>query len=263
MKQTAHIFSLLLVMLVFTSFTGSRQGDDTLVIVIDAGHGGKDPGSISKKVQEKKVTLDIARKLGKMLTDSFKDVKVVYTRYNDSFVELHERAKIANRNKASIFISIHCNHNHNTSANGSETYVMGLHKSNDNLDVSKRENEAVLYEDNYEKQQDYEGFDPNSPEAHIIFSFYQNAFREQSLTLASKVEKHLGARKKVKKSRGVKQAGFLVLWKTTMPSILIETGFISNATEREYLASDSGKKEVATAVFKAVKDYKTYLSTIK
>lgn len=264
MKQTAHIFSLLLVLLLFTSFTGTKKGGgDTLVIVIDAGHGGKDPGSISKKVQEKKVTLDIARKLGKMLTDSFKDVKVIYTRYNDSFVELHERAKIANRNKASIFISIHCNHNNKTAPNGSETYVMGLHKSDDNLDVSKRENEAILYEDNYEKQQDYEGFDPNSPEAHIIFSFYQNAFRDQSLTLASKVEKHLAARKKVKKSRGVKQAGFLVLWKTTMPSILIETGFISNPTEREYLASDSGKKEVAEAVFKAIKDYKAYLGTIK
>jgi N-acetylmuramoyl-L-alanine amidase len=263
MKTLGHIFSFTLLVLLFTSFTSLKQRSKTLVIVIDAGHGGKDPGSISKKVQEKKITIDVAKKLGKLISDSLTDVKVIYTRTTDSFVELHERAKIANRNKADIFISIHCNHNGNVSAHGSETYVMGSNKLEGNLDVSKRENEAVLYEDGYENQQDYEGFDPNSPEAHIIFSFYQNAFLDQSLTLAANIEKQLGARKKVKKSRGVKQAGFLVLWKTTMPSVLVETGFISNQQEREYLNSDSGRKEVALSVYKAVKDYRAYLDGMK
>jgi N-acetylmuramoyl-L-alanine amidase len=140
---------------------------------------------------------------------------------------------------------------------------MGPHKSEGNLEVAKRENEAILYEEDYEKQEDYEGFDPNSPEAHIIFSFYQNAFRDQSAVLASNVEEYLSMRTKVKKSRGVKQAGFLVLWKTAMPAVLIELGFLSNTAEREYLSSDKGKKEVASSIFKAVKDYKTYVDKIK
>lgn len=264
MKSVVHIFLSLLVLGVFTSFSGRPSVNDTsLTIVIDAGHGGKDPGSISKNVKEKTVTLDIAKKLGKLFADNMKDVKVVYTRDTDKSVELRERPEIANKNKADIFISIHCNHNGNTSANGSETYVMGLHKSEGNLDVAKRENSAILYEEDYDKKEEYEGFDPNSPEAHIIFSFYQNAFLDQSLHLAASIEEKLAARKKVKKSRGVKQAGFLVLWKTAMPSVLVETGFISNANERTYLSSENGKKEVAQAIYDAVKDYKAYLETIK
>ncbi len=263
MKRLIHLLTLLFIIAVSTSFTGSFFAHTKgLLVVIDAGHGGKDPGSISHKVQEKKITLAIAKKLGKMLKDSIKGVKVIYTRSTDKFIELHERPKIANRNKADIFISIHCNHNGNTKPYGSETYVMGLHKSNGNLDVAKRENAAVLYEDDYEGKKEYEGFDPNSPEAHIIFSFYQNAFLDQSLHLASYIETHLSARKKMKKSRGVKQAGFLVLWKTAMPSVLIETGFISNTKERAYLSSDRGKKEVAHSIFKAVKQYQTYLKKI-
>lgn len=264
MNKLIHIVSLLFVVGLFTSFTGSYfSGKDTLVIVVDAGHGGKDPGSISHKVQEKDITLAIAKKLGKLLTDSIKNVKVIYTRDTDKFIELHERPKIANKNKADIFISIHCNHNGSSKPYGSETYVMGLHKSNGNLDVAKRENSAILYEENYEKTEDYEGFDPNSPEAHIIFSFYQNAFLDQSLHLASYVETQLSKRKKMNKSRGVKQAGFLVLWKTAMPSVLIETGFISNTQERTYLVSDKGKNEVAQSILKAVQDYKVYLNSIK
>ncbi len=231
--------------------------------MIDAGHGGRDPGSISKNVKEKTITLDIAKKLGKLFADNMKDVKVVYTRDSDKSVELRERPEIANRSKADIFISIHCNHNGNTSAHGSETYVMGLHKSDGNLDVAKRENSAILYEEDYDKKEEYEGFDPNSPEAHIIFSFYQNAFLDQSLHLAASIEEQLSGRKNVKRSRGVKQAGFLVLWKTAMPSVLVETGFISNTTERAYLSSETGKKEVAQSIYDAVKEYKAYLETIK
>lgn len=264
MKSVIHILVLLFVVVVFTSFSGYRAVDDNkIVIVLDAGHGGKDPGSISKNVKEKTVTLAVVKKLGKLIEDSMKDVKVVYTRDTDKSVELRERPEIANRHKADIFISVHCNHNGNTAANGSETYVMGLHKSDGNLDVAKRENSAILYEEDYDKKEEYEGFDPNSPEAHIIFSFYQNAFLDQSLRLAAAVENQLSSRKKVKKSRGVKQAGFLVLWKTAMPSILIETGFISNPQERTYLSSDSGQTEVAQSIYKAVKEYKAYLETIK
>jgi N-acetylmuramoyl-L-alanine amidase len=263
MNKVTHLLLLLLIIGVSTSFTGEPfAGKNSLVIVVDAGHGGKDPGSISHKVQEKKITLAIAKKLGKMLNDSIKGVKVIYTRSTDKFIELHERPKIANRNKADIFISIHCNHSGSSKPYGSETYVMGLHKSDGNLSVAKRENSAVLYEDDYDKKEEYEGFDPNSPEAHIIFSFYQNAFLDQSLHLAAYVEQHLSKRKRMKKSRGVKQAGFLVLWKTAMPSILIETGFISNTKERAYLASSKGQKEVAHSVLKAVKQYQAYLKSI-
>lgn len=263
MKRLINLLLLLIIIGVSTSFTGSSYvGKGTLTIVVDAGHGGKDPGSISHKVQEKKITLAIAKKLGKMLQDSIKNVKVIYTRSTDKFIELHERPKIANRNKADIFISIHCNHNGSSRPYGSETYVMGLHKSNGNLDVAKRENSAILYEDDYDKKEEYEGFDPNSPEAHIIFSFYQNAFLDQSLHLASYIETQLSKRKKMNKSRGVKQAGFLVLWKTAMPSVLVETGFISNTKERLYLSSSKGQDEVAHSILKAVKKYQTYLKSI-
>lgn len=257
MKKAVFLILSLLVLFVFTSFSGKTPAEDkSMVIVIDAGHGGKDPGSISKNVQEKAVTLDIAKKLGKLIGDSLKDVKVIYTRDSDKFIELKERPAIANRNKADIFISIHCNHNGNVKAHGSETYVMGLHKSEGNLEVAKRENSAIMYEEDYENDTDYEGFDPSSPEAHIIITLQQSAFLVQSTLLASNIESQLSARKKVKKSRGVKQAGFLVLWKTAMPSVLVETGFISNAEERTYLSSDSGKREVALSIYKAVKDYK-------
>lgn len=224
------------------------------VVVIDAGHGGKDPGAISAGVREKDITLEIAKKLGALIKETHPEIKVYYTRLSDNFIELNERSNIANRNHADLFISIHCNHSSSHSAHGSETYVMGTHKNDGNLEVAKRENAAILMEDNY--KQEYEGFDPNSPEGHIIFSFYQNAFMEQSINFASHIETELAKRKKVNRSRGVKQAGFLVLWKTTMPSVLIESGFLTNTTERNYLKSDEGKKELADAIFNAFKSYK-------
>lgn len=235
--------------------------NDIQTIVIDAGHGGKDPGCISNKKNEKTVTLGVALKLGKMLKDSLPGVNVVYTRNKDVFIELHERAMIANKNNADLFISIHVNHNANTTAHGSETYVMGTHKNNGNLDVAKRENSSILLEDDYDKS--YEGFDPNSPEAHIIFSFYQNVFIEQSIYFASKIEHRLSKRKKTNYSRGVKQAGFLVLWKTAMPSVLIETGFLSNKEDREYLTSEDGQQEIAKSVYGAVADYMKYVEKLK
>lgn len=235
--------------------------DEVKTIVIDPGHGGKDPGASYGGVMEKDIALGIALKLGKKIKDSMPGVKVFYTRSDDTFVELAERGAIANRKKADLFISIHCNANKKTTVYGTETYVMGLHKNETNLEVAKRENESILLEDNFE--QGYEGFDPRSPEAHIIFSFYQSAFLEQSLIFADKIEQRFAKRPAVNTSRGVKQAGFLVLWKTAMPSVLIETGFISNAEERKYLASNSGQEELANSIFFAVRDYSHDLKAMK
>ncbi len=223
------------------------------VIVIDAGHGGKDPGCNYVGVKEKDVTLAIALATGKKIQTLMPDVKIIYTRTKDEFLELHQRAEIANKNEADLFISVHCNANKNTSVAGTETYAMGLHRANDNLDVSMRENDAVLLESNY--QEHYEGFDPNSPETHIILSLYQNAYLDKSLKLANKIEQQIG--KQIDRgSRGVKQAGFLVLWQTKMPSILIETGFISNKKDREMLNSAEGVDKISMGIAHAVAEYK-------
>jgi N-acetylmuramoyl-L-alanine amidase len=225
-------------------------------IIIDAGHGGKDPGAVNGKTYEKDIVLSIALKLGKLIKNNMKDVRVIYTRDTDEFIELHDRANIANKNKANVFISIHCNTGPLEKMIGTETYAMGIEKNNSNLEVSKRENSVVILEENYLAK--YDGFDPNSPEGNIIFSLYQNAYLDQSLTLASKVEKYMKI-KANRNSRGVKQAGFLVLWKTAMPSILIETGFISNPDERKYLCSDSGRTNIANSVYRAFKEFKSEL----
>lgn len=225
------------------------------VVVIDAGHGGKDPGAVVGGLKEKDITLAVAKRLGYLIKSTYPDVTVQFTRDDDTFVELSERSNIANKNQADLFISIHVNHSSNKEAHGSETYVMGTHKHDGNLEVAKRENASILLEDNYES--DYDGFDPNSPEGHIIFSFYQNAFMEQSILFASEIESELSKRPTVNRSRGVKQAGFLVLWRAAMPSVLIETGFMTNPTERDYLKGEDGKRELANSIFKAFQNYKT------
>ncbi|HRH66536.1 MAG TPA: N-acetylmuramoyl-L-alanine amidase [Bacteroidia bacterium] len=233
-------------------------------VVIDAGHGGHDSGCLGNNVKEKTVALGIALKLGKYIEEHFPDIKVIYTRKTDVFIELHERAAIANNARADLFICIHCNSACyfnkkkkkelcNEEILGAETWVMGLHMSEANLEVSKRENEVVLLEKDYTKQ--YDGFDPNSPEANIIFSLYQNTFLDQSLKMASAVQQEL--KSKGRPSRGVKQAGFLVLYKTAMPSILIETGFLSNPSEAKYLGSDKGQQEIAHGIYNAFKSYKS------
>ncbi len=225
------------------------------VIVIDAGHGGNDPGCNGGGSKEKQVTLSIALKLGKMIEDSLKDVKVIYTRKSDKFIELSERGNIANKNNADLFISIHCNANDNKEAAGTETYLMGLHKSENNLAVSKRENNVILLEKDYKTNEAYEGFDPNSPAGHIILTLMQNAYIAQSAKFASNVEGEFKTNTSLK-SRGVKQAGFLVLWKTAMPGVLIETGFLTNASDRKTLSKDSGQMVIAKAIFNALKKYK-------
>lgn len=231
-------------------------GRKVRVVVLNAGHGGTDPGCHGVKHLEKEVALSITLKVGKYIEENLKDVKVVYTRKNDMFVPLGEIASHANKNNADLFVCIHCNAAVNKQVYGSETYVMGLHKTKGNLDVAKRENAAILYEEDYKRK--YEGFDPNSDEANIIFNMYQNAFLEQSLSYASKVQAEFKKNKNLT-DKGVKQAGFLVLWKTSMPSVLIETGFLTNAEEEKYLGSQKGQDQIAFAIYKAFKNYKAEL----
>lgn len=221
------------------------------LLVIDAGHGGQDVGCHYGGKFEKDVTLAVSQLLAKQIHDSFPEVKVMMTRKDDVFVELHERAELANRNNADLFISVHVNASPSANAYGTETYAMGLHKTEGNLSVAKRENASILMESNY--QANYSGFDPNSPEGHIIFSLYQNQFLNQSLDLAGRVEKQFSLSQRT--SRGVKQAGFLVLWKTAMPSILVETGYLSHARERAYLTSKEGQETVAANIFHAFCEY--------
>jgi N-acetylmuramoyl-L-alanine amidase len=229
-------------------------------IVIDAGHGGHDPGCQYGGAKEKEVTLKIALALGKKISEELSDVKVIFTRKTDEFVTLWDRANIANRNQADLFISIHCNANKNTEVSGTETFAMGLHKAESNLEVSIRENDVILMEKNYEER--YEGFDPNSPETHIILSLHQNAYLDKSIDLASRIEKYF-VKNKVNTSRGVKQAGFVVLWKTKMPSILIETGFLSNKNDRILLTSDEGVDKITDNIKYSLVDFKQSIENVQ
>ena len=222
-------------------------------VVIDAGHGGRDPGAIGPgHINEKDIALAVALKFGEYLKQTFPDINIIYTRKTDVFLELHDRSDIANQNKADLFICIHCNSTNNSSVYGTSTYVLGLHRTEANLEVAKRENSVINLEDDRDKN--YE-FDPNSPEGHIIMSMKQNAFLDQSIDIASKIENQFETSAK-RKSLGVKQAGFYVIYKTTMPSLLSEIGFISNPTEEKFLNSEKGQDQVAQSLLRAFKDYK-------
>lgn len=256
MKNITTFF--LIGVLVFCSFTTLEKKEYHIkTVVIDAGHGGKDPGCHGKASEEADVALDVALELGRIFNEYMPDVKIIYTRNKDYFVELHERAKMANKINADVFISIHCNAGPPVVA-GTETYTMGLHTSDGNLEVAKRENAVVLKEDNY--IENYNGFDPNSDEAHILFSLYQNAHIENSLILASKIENQFTERVN-RKSRGVKQAGLLVLWKTAMPSVLVELGFLTNSTEEHYLNNKNNQVLMASGIYRAFKEYRSELET--
>ncbi len=245
---------MLLTPALFFSFTPlNKTGYRIRTVVIDAGHGGHDSGCLGSDSKEKHIALSISLKLGKMIEERYPDIKVVYTRKTDVFVELRERADIANKKNADLFICIHCNSG-NKAAYGVETFVMGLHKTDDNLSVSKRENASILLEKDY--KQNYDGYDPNSPESNIIFNLYQNLYMEKSLTFASKVQANV-VENAGRYNRGVKQAGFLVLYKTAMPSVLIETGFLTNANDEKYLLSEKGQTAMVTSIFRAFKEYKT------
>jgi len=230
----------------------AQRGEKIQTIVIDAGHGGKDSGAIGRISMEKSVNLAVALKLGNYIKENMPDVKVVYTRDKDEFVELSERAAIANRNNADVFISIHCNSTEGvTTVNGAETFVMGESKNEANLRVAKKENAAILLEDNMDA---YDHFDPNSTEAYIIFSLTQSLYQSQSLSFADKVQKQFANRGR--HNRGVQQAGFLVLWKTSMPSILVELGFLNNVNEEQFLNSERGQSQMALALYQAFAEFK-------
>lgn len=231
------------------------SSNNKFVVVIDAGHGGRDPGAVRGKYKEKDINLGVALALGQLIEKNMKDVKVVYTRKSDVFVDLDKRSQIANKSKANLFISIHTNATDakSTSASGADTYILGLARSAENLAVAKRENSVILLEDDYKTK--YEGFDPNKPESNIIFEFMTNKYMEQSLQFASYIQKDF---KEVARrvDRGVRQAGFLVLRKSSMPSVLIELGFINNNAEAKYLTSNLGQRAMATSIYSGFKKYK-------
>jgi len=229
------------------------------VVVIDAGHGGKDHGTHGKILKEKDLALKIALKVGQYIEKNIPDVKVVYTRKDDRYLALDERADIANKAEADLFICIHANANPNVRAFGTETFVMGPAKEGKNFEVSKRENSVILMDENYKER--YEGFDPSSPESFILFSLTQSAYQESSLRFAQKVEDQFRSRVG-RTSRGVKQDVFWVLWSTAMPSVLIETGFLTNIQEEKFLASENGQDLIASGIYRAFKEYKSEVESI-
>lgn len=254
MKRT---FLALLILSVFVPALASPAGNDGFVLVIDAGHGGKDPGAINGRNQEKTVNLAVAMKMGELVEKNCKNVKVIYTRKTDVFVELYRRAEIANRADADMFISIHTNASTSKTVKGAETYLLGVeeNRTSANLNVALAENNAIMYETDYEAH--YEGYDPNSPESMIIFEFIQNEHQKESLKMAQFAQDRMigdGGRP----NRGVHQAGYLVLWKNTMPSILVELGYISNQDECKYLVSSQGIDRMANCLAQAFGDYLDY-----
>ena len=263
MKRTVFIF-LIFFLINFPLFLFSQENDlfGFKTIVIDPGHGGKDPGSPGTgryKIFEKDIALDISLKLGDYIKSNFPEINVVYTRKKDEFVKLSKRSQIANTNNADLFISIHCDAFTNESASGSSTYVMGPHKTDSNLQIAMRENSSILMEENFELE--YAGFDPNEPESYIALNMYQSEYIGYALDFASKVQNQFEQSSR-RKNRGVKQAGFLVLSRTTMPSVLIEVGFLTNKIEEDYLISEKGKNEVALSIFEAFKDYKKEIDNL-
>ena len=247
-----HLIFLLTCFLFFELTAFSADTEKKWVIVIDAGHGGKDPGAVGKISYEKDIVLAVALKTGEMIKKNIKNAKVIYTRDDNTFVELGERADIANRNKADLFISIHANGNPSSNARGTETYIMGLSKDEANLQVAMKENEVILLEKDYTTR--YEGFDPKSPESYIIFTLMQNVYREQSTYLASLIQTQYKERVN-RADRGVQEAGFYVLFMTTMPSVLTEIGFITNPAEEKYINSNEGQEYISSAIFRACRDY--------
>ncbi|MBR9914604.1 MAG: N-acetylmuramoyl-L-alanine amidase [Algicola sp.] len=258
MKTTPHYIFVLTCLLITSFLTPAeafQKNRDKFIVVLDAGHGGKDPGRPTKYgYKEKNIALKLVLSVGEAL-EKQKDIKVIYTRKTDKFLELHERAAIANKADADLFISIHCNA-HNSQAYGTETYVLATRGNSKNLEIAKKENEVIFLEADHEKH--YEGFDPNSPESLITLSFIQEEYLDQSIRLARYIEDNF--KNKIKrKSRGVKDAAFWVLHNTYMPSVLIETGFITNKTEGDYLNSKKGQTEITKSIVDAVKDYKKVL----
>lgn len=253
-----RLLTLLLVLGVFCCpvFSQKKETYHVRTVVIDPGHGGAKPGAQGSRSQEKNITLAVAKKFGQLIEDNYPDVKVIYTRTTDVDISLAERARIANRNKADLFISIHANSHPTSTPTGVETFVMGLSESRANLEVAKKENADILLEADYKNNADYQGFDPNAPETYVMLTMFQNAFIDKSLNLAQAIQtqykKNLNTI-----NRGVKQAELYVLYKTTCPSVLTEIGFISNLTEEAYMLSEEGQAIIAISLFDAFMTYKS------
>ncbi|WP_247649166.1 N-acetylmuramoyl-L-alanine amidase [Lutibacter sp. B1] len=243
-------------MFLFSSYHVLYAQEKDFVVVLDAGHGGKDPGKVGyKKVKEKDIALKIVLQVGKLLEKN-KNIKVVYTRKTDVFIDLWERGRIANKADADLFVSVHCNAHH-TQAYGAETWVLGTHANRQNFEVAKAENAVILLEDDYKTN--YKGFDPNSPESVIGLTLMQEEYLDQSIQLASIIQNGFTSNLK-RKDRGVKQAGFVVLHQTYMPSVLIETGFITNKYEGLFLGSSQGQQKFAESIYKGIVKYKEQLT---
>lgn len=259
--KNGKLWRLLLCCLLTLSTLGGMQAakqknKQQFVLILDAGHGGKDVGARGHGGQEKDINLAVTLAVGQLIREQYPHVKVLYTRHDDTFVGLQQRAQYANKNKADLFISIHTNSATNSSAAGVETYVLGLWRTEDNLRVAMRENESILLEENY--QETYEGFDPHSTESYIMFELMQYVHQKKSIHLAQAIQKQLALT--TLPDRGVRQAGFLVIRETAMPSVLVELGFISNAKEAAYLLSQEGQRKHAEAI---VRGFGTYYEAFR
>ena len=263
MKRRVFIFLIIfLINLPFFLFSQEKDFFGLKTIVIDPGHGGKDPGNLGTgryKISEKDITLDVSLKLGEYIKANFPEINIIYTRKTDDFIKLSKRSDLANKNNADLFISIHCDAFSNESVSGSSTYVMGPHKTDSNLKIAMMENSSILLEENFDEE--YAGFNPNEPESYVELSMYQSEHIGYGLNFASKVQNEF-QQCCARKNRGVKQAGFLVISRTTMPSVLIEVGFLTNKIEEDYLISEKGKNEVALSIFEAFKDYKKEIDNL-
>ncbi|WP_372643651.1 N-acetylmuramoyl-L-alanine amidase, partial [Ancylomarina sp.] len=248
-------FSMFFILYSISFFCSGQNSEYKInTIVIDAGHGGKDPGAVGKHCYEKDIALSISLKAGKYIKDNFPNIEIVYTRETDVFIPLKKRPEIANKNKADLFLSIHANSlENNTRTYGTETFILGLHKSKDNLAVAMKENSVMLYEDDYTNK--YEGFNPKDPASYIIFNLMHSLHIDNSTSMAQHTE-HQFKNRVGRRSRGVKAAELWVLRKASMPSVLIEVGFISNPTEERFLRSEKGQDYMASGIFRAFRSYK-------
>ena len=247
--RTLRFLLLILGLFLKTSLIAVASG---FTIVIDPGHGGQDPGTLGSSCKEKDIVLGIGLKLGKLIETRQPDVKIIFTRSTDEFIELSQRANIANKAKANLFISVHADHSDSPSPHGPSTFTLGQNRTAENMAIAKRENSVILLEDDYKQR--YEGFDPNSAESYIMFEFMQDNYMNQSIQLASTIQDKFVANGRY--DRGVRQDVFLVLRCTSMPSVLVETGFLSNPAEQEYLKSEEGQEQTALCIYKGFADFR-------
>ena len=259
MKKIQIVLCCIMMLLISSSFLPNPHNQPIKTIIIDAGHGGKDPGAMANGIKEKDITLKIALATQKLLQDKMPEIKVILTRSTDVFIELNKRGSYATKHNADFFLSIHCNSValHNTKPKGTEVYILGTNKGQERYDAHIRENQVVMFEKNYKNN--YDGFDPNTPEGKIFYSVVKNVFRKESMKLASKIDYQV-LNRLGRKTHGVKQAPFIVLWQSGIPSALVETGYITNPEEAKFLNSSEGQAQVAEAIYYAIKEYNDEVS---